>query len=238
MKRLLILWSILISGNYSFSQGINNLWLLGYECCHPLFNPMNLEFSSGSLVISQSQRSMDMNTTNGEICDRQGNLLFYSNGIYIANVLDDTMQNGLGLNPSFFTTNHTAHGLTLPQGNLIIPFPDDSMKYYLFHQTIDDFYSYASLYLYYSVIDMSLDGGLGAVIQKNTVLLNDSIVPGKITAVKHANGRDWWVIVHQFHSGIIYKYLVTPQGIQGLLQQNLFTTRDIGAGQAVFSPQC
>ncbi len=237
MKRLLILWSILISGNYSFSQGINNLWLLGYDCCQPLLNPMNLDFSSGFLTISQSQRSMNFGATNSEICDNHDNLLFYSNGVYIANVMDDTMQNGLGLNPSFYTSNYAAYGLNIPQGNLIIPFPDDSMKYYLFHQTIDDYASYASLFLYYSVIDMSLDGGLGAVIQKNTILLSDSLVPGRIAAVKHANGRDWWVIVHQFHSGIIYKFLVTPQGIQGPWQQDLVTWRDIGVGQAVFSQQ-
>ena len=237
MKKTLILFGFICLSLSSLSQGINNLWLMGYECCQPLFSTMDLNFETGSLVISQTQRSMEMNTTNGEICDSSGRLLFYTNGIYIANSLDDTMQNGSGLNPSFFTTNHTLHGLTIPQANLIIPFPGDSSKYYLFHQTIDDFLTYCSLHLYYSIVDMTLDGGLGAVIQKNSVLLTDSLVPGRIAACKHANGRDWWIFVHQFHSGLMYKYLVSASGIQGPFVQDLITWRDIGVGQAVFSKQ-
>lgn len=236
MKKILLKLLIFLIPEICLSQGIDNLWLLGYECCHPLFNTMDLNFQTGSLTITQTQRNMDMCTTNGVICNSNGDLLFYSNGIYVANAANDTMLNGSGLNPSFFTTNHTLHGLSLPQANLIIPFPNDSSKFYLFHGTIDDFATYCSSHLYYSIIDMNFAGGLGAVVQKNTILLNDSLVPGKISACKHANGRDWWVFVHQFHTGMIYKYLVTPTGISGPYTQNLFTSRDIGVGQAVFSP--
>ncbi|MBL0103911.1 MAG: hypothetical protein IPP51_09230 [Bacteroidetes bacterium] len=155
--------------------------------------------------MSPAQRYMNFDETNAEICDSSGNLLFYSNGIYIANALDDTMQNGSGLNPSDFTTAHTQYGLTLPQGNLVIPFPEDSNKYYLFHETSDDrFNTYSSFYLYYSVIDMNFNNGLGAVVQKNNVLLNDSLVSGRITACKHANGRDWWIFAPRYMNGIMY----------------------------------
>ena len=211
---------------------------MGYDCCSPPFSGMDLNFNTGSLIMNPVQRYMNFSETNGEICDSAGNLLFYSNGIYIANSLDDTMQNGSGLNPSDFTTDHYRYGLTLPQGNLIIPFVEDSTKYYLFHETSDDrFNSYCSFYLYYSVIDMKLNNGLGAVIQKNTVLLHDSLVEGRITACKHANGRDWWIFVPRFMNGMMYEYLVTPQGIQGPWLKNLVTHRNIWFGQAVFSPQ-
>ncbi|MBL0103914.1 MAG: hypothetical protein IPP51_09245 [Bacteroidetes bacterium] len=200
----------------SAGQGINNLWLMGYDCCNPPFSGMNLDFSSGSLVMTPIQRYMNFNCTNGEICDSHGNLLFYSNGIYIANSLDDTMQNGSGLNPGAFTTYRNEYGLSLPQANLIIPFPEDTSKYYLFHETCDDWHqTYSTFYLYYSVIDMSLNNGLGAVVQKNNVLLQDSLVEGRITACKHANGRDWWIFAPRFMNGMMYEYLVTPQGIQG-----------------------
>ena len=220
-----------------FSQGIDKIWLLGYGCCQGPYNPMNLNFSSGSMVVSQVQRNMDFEETIGEISDSQNNLLFYSNGIYVANALDDTMQNGSDLNPSFFTTGYRTHGLTIPQGNLVIPVPEDSTMYYLFHGTIDDWATYASLHFYYSLIDMTLNNGLGAVTQKNMALINDSLVPGRIVACKHANGRDWWVFVHQFHSSNMYKFLITPSGIQGPWVDDLITWRDIGGGQALFSPQ-
>jgi hypothetical protein len=199
---------------------------------------MNFNFSSGSLVIDTVIRGMNINCTNGEICDRNGNLLFYTNGIYVANAQDDTMLNGSGLNPGSFTTSKEDYGLTLPQGNLIIPFPDDTTKYYLFHETSDDpQQTWSTFYLYYSVIDMTLDNGLGGVVQKNTVLLNDTLVGGRLTACRHANGRDWWVVAPQWMTGNMIKFLITPSGIQGPFIQDLQTFRDIYFGQAVFSVQ-
>ena len=237
MKKIMLLISFCFVILSSFGQGITNLWLMGYDCCDTIDNPMNFEFSSGSLVITPVPRKMNINATVGQICDRNGNLLFYSNGVYVSTSLDDTMQNGSGLNPSFFTTAHTRLGLTLPQANLVLPSPGDSLKYYLFHQTIDDPDTYASLHLFYSIIDLAYNNGLGAVTQKNILLVNDSLIPGHMTACKHANGRDWWVICPQFHSGNVYKFLLTPSGLQGPFIQDLITWRDIGPGQALFNQQ-
>jgi hypothetical protein len=237
--KTIIILLFLLSRNFIVSgQGIDNLWLMGYQCCTTLFHPMNLNFSSGSLVIDTVRRTMNMNCTNGQICDKNGNLLFYTNGIYIANALDDTMQNGDNLNPSWFTSIKSFDGLTIPQANLIIPFPDDSTKYYLFHETSDDAnVTWSAFYLYYSVIDMTLDSGLGSVVQKNTVLLNDTLVEGRLTACRHANGRDWWLVAPEYMTGEIFKFLITPQGILGPYKQNLQTFRDNYFGQAVFSEQ-
>ncbi|MFZ7115838.1 MAG: T9SS type A sorting domain-containing protein [Bacteroidota bacterium] len=233
-----ILFLLFIFCGQLFGQGISNRWVFGYSCCAGNFGATDLDFNSGAVNIVLKQRYMDFYETNGIISDQNGNLLFASNGIYVANALDDTMLNGTGINPSAYTTIMISNGLALPQGNIVIPFPDDSTKYYLFHETIDYLSNInVSLYLYYSVIDMTLDGGLGAVVQKNTILLTDSLIPGRLTACKHANGRDWWLVVHQYNSGMVYKYLVTPQGISNPVNQDLFTARDISFGQNLFSPQ-
>jgi len=160
------------------------------------------DFSSGSLNISyDSLTKMNFATTNGVIYDRNGNLQFATNGAWILNSANDTMVNGTGLSPSIYTSLYDTSGLYLPQANLIIPHPGDSMKYYLFHETADDYgQTYCSYYLYYSIVDMTLDNGNGAVISKNNVILNDSLIAGRLTACKHANGRDWWIILHQMYS--------------------------------------
>jgi hypothetical protein len=236
-KNILFLLLVLLNKSV-LSQGIDNLWLMGYECCSTYFNPMNLDFSSGSLVIDTVQRNMNINSSNGVISDKQGNLLFYTNGVYIANASDNIMLNGTGLNPAQFTTNHTHYGLTIPQANLIIPFPEDSTKYYLFHETSDDaLNTKSSFYLYYSIIDMTLDNGLGGVVQKNTILLNDTFLVGKMTACKHANGRDWWLIKYEYQTGSVFKFLITPIGISGPQKQNLQAIRYNANGQVVFSKQ-
>jgi len=51
--------------------------------------------------------------------------------------------------------------------------------------------------LWYSVIDMNLNGGNGSVVQNNVILFNDTLSTSGPQAVKHANGRDWWIIEHK-----------------------------------------
>ena len=36
-----------------------------------------------------------------------------------------------------------------------------------------------------------------------------------LTAVKHGNGRDWWLFAHKDFSSLMFKFLITPNGIQG-----------------------
>jgi hypothetical protein len=207
----------------------------------PQFGGVNFDFQSGGgPVISYVQRNMNFSETNGTISDQSGNLLFYSNGIYMSQMHWMTpCRMVLALNPGYLGKLHRMnYGLTIPQGNLVIPIPGDTMRYYLFHETVDDVgASWASYYLFYSIVDMNLDGGLGAVVQKNTVLLQDTLIEGRLTAVKHANGRDWWLFSHKWNSGKIFKFLITPYGIQGPFVQNIFTVRLNYFGQMLFSPQ-
>lgn len=220
-------------------QGIDKIWPMGYDCCqYPGFGAVNLNFNSGSLSVIQLQRHMNLNRTNASITNASNQLLFISNGIYIANALDDTMQNGGGLNPSYFTNQHLHYGLTLHQGNMVLPSLTDTNQYILFHNTIDDYFNTgASTQLYFSIIDMSLNNGLGGVVSKNNILYTDSMVPGRITACRHANGRDWWIIVHKLHSTDLFEFLYTPYGIIGPIIQTLATWRDFYLGQSAFSPQ-
>src|SRR4030095_7405971 len=88
----------------------------------------------------------------------------------------------------------------------------------------------------FSAIDLTLDGGLGGVISKNDTILQDTLIWG-IGAVKHANGRDWWIVMLKDDSDIIFKILFTPQGISSILTQQLnFQPNPWGiATQLVFS---
>ena len=241
MKKSLSVFLIIytLSLNSGLSQRIDAVWPIGYDCCnHQYFGAMNMDFTSGSLQINNVLRHQNFDETCGSICDPNGNILFTSNGTYIANSADDTMQNGNGLNPSYFTNQHLSAGLTVPQGNLVIPSLTDSNQYILFHNTIDDYFSTgASLNLYTTTIDMSMNGGIGAVINKNTVIYNDSMTPGRIVATRHANGRDWWITVRKLHSLQLVEFLYTPNGISGPYFQNLSVPRDFNGGQSAFNPQ-
>ncbi len=220
------------------SQGINNLWMMGKGgsmASLPL-GGMDMDFISGTPVISYLTREMEFRRAVSTICDNSGNLLFVTNGVYVADATGDTMQNGSGLNPSSYTSLYP-DGLPPMQMNIIIPDPGNADLYYLFHTTIDDpFGALLTRFLYYSIIDMSLNSGLGAVTAKNQMLLNDSLTKGNLTACKHANGRDWWLICHKAYSTIYYKFLITPYGIQGPFTQSIGILRENDLGQAAFSP--
>ncbi len=194
-----------------------------------------MEFGTGNLVVSAAERGIDFVRTSANITDTDGNLLFSTNGAYIANAVGDTMFNGNGLNPSIYTS-WWPEGLRISQGCMILPKPDTSGIYYLFHGTIDDLASSLSHHLYLTCIDMSLDSGLGGVLSKNEVLIADTLNEGRITAVRHANGRDWWVFCFKANTNIHYRLLVTSNGVSVDGTQAISEVRTPDHGQACFSP--
>ena len=59
---------------------------------------------------------------------------------------------------------------------------------------------------------------------------------GMITSVRHANGRDWWVVIPRFGGGEVYVFLLSPSGISDLNIQNVnLSNNKAVANQAVFS---
>lgn len=131
------------------------------------------------------------------ISDNTGNLLFYTNGKTVWDKAHVPMPAGNGLNGDGAAT----------QTAIIVPFPQNPTKYYIF--TVDT--NGGPRGLNYSEVDMSLNGGNGDVTVKNVQLLTP--VTEKLTAVRHANGIDVWVIVHGWNNNNFAAYIVTASGI-------------------------
>ncbi len=217
---------------YIFSQGYNHTWLLGYISSDTL---MRLNIDSSNVTLISEIRKMPFQETEGNISDKNGNFLMSSNGIWIANSIGDTMPNGSGLNPGSAATSMKQIGLPLINGNIILPMPDDTNKFVLFHQTFGDITNCATE-IYYTIIDKTLDNGKGDVISKNNVALSGTFGYG-MTACKHGNGRDWWVVAFSDKADTIYKFLLTPDSVQYAGFQNLnVPVYGSWTGQPVFSP--
>ncbi|MBL7924023.1 MAG: gliding motility-associated C-terminal domain-containing protein [Bacteroidia bacterium] len=131
------------------------------------------------------------------IADAGGNLQFYTNGNIVWDRNHVPMPSGNGLNGDGAAT----------QTAIIVPFPQITGKYYVF--TVDT--NGGPRGLCYSEVDMSLNGGNGDVTTKNVQLATP--VTEKLTAVRHANGIDVWVIVHGWNNNEFYAYLITSAGI-------------------------
>ena len=97
--------------------------------------------------------------------------------------------------------------------------------------------SLQSYHFYYSLINMAQNEGLGKVMSKNQVVIDDDLHKGKIVATKHANGRDWWALVRRYGTNEYYKISINPSGVfsgEIIVMGNPIPSNSIG--QAVFSP--
>jgi len=133
--------------------------------------------------------------------DSLGNLLFYTNGETVWNRQHQVMVNGTGLGLSQrFTTSATQC--------LIVPLPGSTRFFYIFTPPASGYGQALS----YSLVDMSQQGGLGEVVQKNSVLLANS--SERVTAVLHANHRDSWLIAFGNDGNACYAFRLTAAGLQ------------------------
>ncbi|MDX2305922.1 MAG: T9SS type A sorting domain-containing protein [Microscillaceae bacterium] len=112
------------------------------------------------------------------------------------------MQNGTGLlgDPS------------ATQSSVVVPHPGEPDQYFIFTVPAREDLQFLNKGLFYSVVDLSQNGGLGAVILKNDSLCGP--VSEKVTSVVHQNEKDVWVITHLWNSDAFYAYLIDGTGIQ------------------------
>lgn len=225
----------------AFSQKHDYIWLMGND--HPTnseFSGIVIDFNTQPPDIYYEFRDMFFFQTNASMCDTAGNLLFYTNGIYVANALGEPMENGEGLNPGALAETWQDYGYILEQGAIILPLPENDSIFYLLH--LDNVeptgtFVFHSKHFYRTVVNMNRQNGLGEVVEKNQIILNDFMDLGKLTTTKHANGRDWWLLLRKYNSNKYYSLLLTPKGVinTGIQEIGQATPSD-AIGQAVFSP--
>jgi hypothetical protein len=240
MKKIYI-WLILSSfSTMASAQKHDAYWLFGYEWNGSKSTIFN--FNVSPMQKDSILRNMGMNRNCVSMSDSMGNLLFYTNSIVIHNNQHLQIENGDSLNPGPIADLFKPYGYPMTGGSIAIPHPNQANKYYLFHQSTIN--SSASLnfaeHLYYTLIDMNANGGLGRVILKNQILASDSLGGGQLQAVKHGNNRDWWLVQTMGNCNGYYVFLVAGDSIVLHSQQYIGEpTRVVGFevwGQAVFSP--
>jgi PKD repeat protein len=216
-------------------------WLLGQRSqAQIIYSGTTIDFNTTPPDIYYEFREMRFRQANASMCDAAGNLLFYTNGIYIANALHQPMENGTGLNPGVHAQENQNYGYILSQGAMALPAPEQGSIYYLVHMDKElppDNSLVYSNHFYYSLINMSGNDGVGTVEQKNVPVISERLNQGKIVAVKHANGRDWWIVIRKHDSGIHYKLLLDRNDIRIHSAQEIgYAVSSQSIGQAVFSP--
>jgi len=178
--------------------------------------------------------------------DEDGKLLFFTNGVSIFNHQNKVIKNGNRINPGPFMEQFgwQIEGLPILQGCLGLSFPNNDSIYQLLHQDMwitkkgDNVFLYSPFY--YSSINMKMNGGLGEVITLNKpVNQNDTVSVGQLTACRHANGRDWWVLLKKPYERIYRSYLVTENNVEYKFDNKIQIQTDTffePFGQSMFTP--
>lgn len=187
MKKLLSLLAIFGIATFANAQNETDKWFFGSGAA--------LDFSSGSPVVISSPMYTSEGTAT--MSDATGKLRFFTNGVDVYDSTKTIMPNGTGLMGDISTT----------QSALIVLNPATSSQYYIFTAGADGAGDFR-----YSIVDMTLNGGLGDVMVANkNVLLTDSITE-KIAAVRDgANGI--WIVTHKWGTNQFYSYHLTTAGL-------------------------
>ncbi|GJM36158.1 MAG: hypothetical protein DHS20C18_51590 [Saprospiraceae bacterium] len=224
------------------TQKHDNVWTLGYGSSEVtnLVGGTNINFNVSPPDTSYVFRSMNFTYNVASVSDAQGNLLFYSDGCFIAGADNQAILNGDSINPGPLHDEYCWFGYLASQGSFFLPHPADSNLYYLIHLGLNNIEPVYGLgeYLYFTLIDRRLDGGRGGVVLKNQVLLEQWLSFGLLAGVRHANGRDWWIVCSGMESNTHYFFLLTPMDITFSHTQDhgQISLDDNGTGRNTFSP--
>ena len=195
---LLFLFPIITFGQSPINQW--NVWDFGGFNS----NPITIDFNSGAPVVTNVGSCYGLEGNSG-ISDYNGNVLFYTNGETVWDASHNIMQNGTNL----------YGGNSSSQAAIIVPNPANNNIYYIFTTGDGDVnqpYPAYNRELRYSEVDMTLNGGLGAVTANKAIVLQAD-VGEKVSATRHANNSDVWVMTHSGVSNNFHAFLVTAAGV-------------------------
>lgn len=188
---------LLLTGSFS---------LFGYAVFGQQFNNWYFPSNAG-ITFNTSPPSplyggmIQVGTGSTAMSDKNGNLLFYSNGTTVWNRNHQIMPNGIGLYGEWATNNNIMSMPVIGSDNLYYIFTADG----LLLSSIAGVKGYC-----YSIIDMTLNGGLGDVILKNQYIFGPSAE--RFTIAKHGNGSSAWFIAKDWGSKF-YSYPITCAGV-------------------------
>lgn len=183
-----------------------NVWYFGYGA--------GIDFNSGHPVALSSSKMSQWEGT-ASICDENGKLLLYTNGIQIWNNKHKVIEGADDLGGNDSGT----------QSAIIIPKPGDPNIYYVFTT-----FSYLSCI----IIDIRLNQGEGGIVSKNVLMEHST---EKLTAVQHCNGQDIWILAHETGNNIYRNYLLTKDGLaKSYIENKIGNKQPTSLGYLKFSP--
>lgn len=200
MKNKFLIFSVLLLVHLTLKAQTGTIWRMGTN----INNQKEFNFNAPNPIYSQNcPVGCSSPEGNSTMDDGNGNVILQSNGRKVFDGNWNLLPNG----------DSIGFGDGAGNGCLILPHPGNATQFFVF--TVDQAtappYDTAAIGLRYAVVDMTLNGGIGAVISKNNVLCDSAYE--KMSCTRHCNGVDWWIVVHKWGTNSFYSFRLTSAGM-------------------------
>ncbi len=242
---------LLLSWHTADSQKEDYIWLFGSDVADNLDISTIADTTNGSTnfdfnfdpprVHYDPERIWDFFSTNGSICNEAGTMQLYTNGQVIYDGNHNIVEDTINYNAQWDNWNILWDGVLindgLPtiQGAIILPMPDNDRMFYIFYSSYELEISRTTK-MNYALVE-NIDNEYILLEKDIPILESDTLCSGNLNAVKHANGRDWWVIFTNIDHTIFNKFLLTNLGIKFVGSQKNGDYFEGEIGQLYFSNQ-
>jgi Secretion system C-terminal sorting domain len=180
---------------------------------------------------------------NGCISNKNGVFQYSSNGCIVASKDSGVKiynSDSLGYPGIQWEFSCASGELWMHQGIMSIPFPEKEDLYLMFHFRYSMYTGDTPSFRLFTLIDMVANNGAGKVLIKNQEMI-EGAYEDQITAVRHGNGRDWWIVTTKLDSDHTTVYLLTDKGVSAPIDRYMGLTWHSLNGKSVigrcaFSP--
>ncbi len=208
-----------LSCPYSYCQSqYDKVWVMGQN--------LGLDFNTLPPTVFHFNTHQISTESDASVCNSNGELLFYTNGTFIIDKSENIMPNG---SLSFAGTTQIIPTASTSQGTVIVPFIDDTNKYYVLSlMSYENTGTFGDLY--YSVVDMNLNGGLGDVVAGQKAILINTGHTEHLTAIPSCEGGIIWILSISISNGSFVSYKIDISGINNTPIYSLPYTTNVGGG--------
>src|SRR6056297_2436433 len=219
------LWVLFFCVSVQMGNGqiaYDNNWYIGYKSWGDPYEIGRWDFSNGLEIKLDRGLEAEFRGQNLTMSDREGNLLFYSNGCKLWDANHEVIPGSDPLLPGEFHEEWCVGGSWkgMPRVRTMMGLPfelsEDSTLYYIY-QVRDSFVNepVPNLIAYFREhAVLHTDSGLEVLYTDSTITSNITHT-GFFSAIRHANERDWWLIHPLYDSTVFEAILINKDGSRG-----------------------
>lgn len=230
--------------NAVFSQLHDAHWILGE---HTSFGDttytgvMDFNMTAEPILDNSIFKVVTFFRSNSSFSDVDGNLLVFTNGSKFFDANGNIIPGGEDLHPG----DNEEYGYPIPGEPLFLNNPDGSNSFYaiggdvVIFNDVNNTPSVGEDSIFYFKFNYDINSQeiveVSNIEERNTIV-QDTFSNERLIATRHANGRDWWILLNYHRSNEYLKVLLSPEGFEEYDTQSVGESTILGIDQSVISP--